>query len=146
MRTDVPVIHFAGVEGTSTGSSCSDAIIVFSWFRKLVAIPRRRAGFSLRCGQRALIEKLDEIFCEENVQRPIDRHTYFLFQARQFAPVNSPPEKPGKKSGKVQAENSRDAGAAANRSQRSERFEAERPFRCAVNTRHNVLSNNFAFA
>src|SRR5262245_62547263 len=104
MRTDVPVSHFAGVEWTSTGSSCSDAIIVFSWFRKLVAIPRRRAGFSLRCGQRAVIEKLDEIFCEENVQRPIDRHTYFLFQARQFAPVNSTPEKPGKKSRKVYAE------------------------------------------
>src|SRR5262249_47187493 len=101
MRTDVPVIHFAGVEGTSAGSSCSDAIIVFSWFRKSVAIPWRRAGFSLRCGQRAVLEKLDEVFRDGNVNRPIDRHTYFLFKARQFAQVNPPPEKPSKKSGEV---------------------------------------------
>src|SRR5262249_38494183 len=101
MRTDVPVIHFAGVEGTSAGSSCSDAIIVFSWFRKSVAIPWRRAGFSLRCGQRAVIEKLDGIFREENVPRPIVHHTYLLSQARKFAPVKSPTEKPSKKSGEV---------------------------------------------
>src|SRR5437762_8342254 len=55
------------------GSSCSDAIVAFGWIGKLVAIPRRRAGFSLRCGQRALIEILHEVFREKDIQRPIDR-------------------------------------------------------------------------
>src|SRR6516164_7055021 len=137
---------FADVEGTSTGSSCSEAIIVFSWFRKLVPIPRRGARFSLRCGQCVLIEKLDKVFCEQNVQCPIDRHTYFLFQARQFAPVDSPPEKPSQESRKVYAENTRDTCAATNRSTRAKRFKTESHFRSAVNGRDNVLRNNFAFA
>src|SRR5215467_205397 len=127
-------------------SSCSEAILVFSWFRKLVAIPRRGARFSLRCGQCALIEKLDEVFCEQNVQCPIDRHAYFLFQARQFAPVDSPPEKPGQESRKVHTENTRDTCAAANRSKRAKRFKTESHFRSAINGRDNVARDNFAFA
>ena len=84
-------------------SSRIDAIVAFGWIGKLVAIPRRRAGFSLRCGQRALIEILHEVFREEDVERPIDCHAHFLFHPRQFAPINSAPEKPSEKSGKVQA-------------------------------------------
>ena len=67
MRTDVPVIHFGDVEGTSTGSSCSDAIVAFAWIGKFAAIPRRCACFSLRVRERALIQKLDEIFCKQNI-------------------------------------------------------------------------------
>src|ERR1700757_2015808 len=125
MRTDVPAIHFADVEGTSTGSSCSDAIIVFSWFGKLVAIPRRRAGFSLRCGQRALIEILHEVFREKDIEGPIDRHAHFFFRAWQFAPINTAPEKPGEKSGKIHAKDPRHTGAAADGREQAERFEFE---------------------
>ena len=102
----------------------SDTSVVVGWIGNLVAIPRRRAGLRLRMRKRALIEKLDEIFREKNVQRPIDRDAAFLFRPRQFAPVNSAPEKPGKKSGKVQAENPRDACAAADRGKQPERFES----------------------
>jgi hypothetical protein len=62
--------------------------------------------------KRSLIEKLDEILGEKNVQHPIDRDAHFLFKARQFAPVNSPPEKPGEESGKVYAKNLFEAVAA----------------------------------
>jgi hypothetical protein len=90
--------------------------VIAAGYRKMLAIPQRRAGPGLRVCKSALIEKLDEIFREENVQRPIDRDTHFLFHSRQFAPVDPAPEKPGQESGKVYAEDSRDAGATANRS------------------------------
>ena len=64
-------------------------------YRKMFAIPRGSAGFGLRMRKRPLIKKLDKIFREYNVQRPIDRNTHFLLDAWQFAPVNPAPEKPG---------------------------------------------------
>ena len=112
----------------------------------MLTIPRCSPGLGLRVGKRALVEKLHEIFCEKNIQRPIDRHAHFLFHARQFAPVNSAPEKPSQEPGKVHAKDSRDTGAPPDRSQRSERFETERLFRRSVNARDNVLSDDFAFA
>src|SRR2546422_7458612 len=102
-------------------SSRIDAIVAFGWIGKLVAIPRRRAGFSLRCGQRALIEILHEVFREEDVECPIDCHAHFLFHPRQFAPINSAPEKPGQESGEVYTEDSCDSRASANRCEQSER-------------------------
>src|SRR5437773_12186794 len=62
------------------------------------SVPRRRAGLGLRMCQRALIEILHEIFREKDVERPIDRHAHFLFHARQLAPINAAPKKPGEKS------------------------------------------------
>ena len=112
----------------------------------MLAIPRGSAGFGLRVHKRTLIEKLDEIFREKNVQRPIDGYAHFLFGAWQFAPVNSTPEKPREEPGKVYAENARDTCAATDRSKRAERFKAERRFRSAVNGRDNVARDNFAFA
>ena len=41
----------------------------------------QHAGFSLRCSHRALIEILHEVFREEDIERPIDGHTHFLFRA-----------------------------------------------------------------
>src|SRR6266446_3450336 len=112
----------------------------------MLAIPRGSAGFGLRVHKRTLIEKLDEIFGEKNVQRPIDGYAHFLFGAWQFAPVNSAPEKPREEPGKVYAENARDTCAATDRSKRAERSKAERRFRSAVNGRDNVARDNFAFA
>ena len=112
----------------------------------MFTVPKRRSGLGLRMRERALIEKLDEIFGEKHVQRPINRHAHFLFHAWQFAPVDPAPEKPGQKSGKIDAEDSRDAGATADRGQRTERFEAEWFFRCAINARDDVLRDNLSFA
>ena len=53
----------------------------------MLATPQRRAGLRLRVHKRTLIEKLDEIFREKNVQRPIDGYAHFLFGAWQFAPI-----------------------------------------------------------
>src|SRR5439155_14201127 len=111
----------------------------------MLPVPRCRAGLGLRVCKSALIEKLDEIFREENVQRPIDCDTHFLFHSRQFAPVDPAPQKPGQEPGKVYAEDSRDTGATADRSKRAERFKAERRFRSAVNGRDNVARDNFSF-
>jgi hypothetical protein len=57
----------------------------------VLAVSRRRAGLGLRVHKRTLIEKLDEIFGEKNVQRPIDGYAHFLFGAWQFAPVDPTP-------------------------------------------------------
>src|SRR5436190_14681307 len=126
--------------------NCSCAGVNAAGYRQVLAIPRGSAGFGLRVHKRTLIEKLDEIFREKNVQRPIDRYAHFLFGAWQFAPVNSAPEKPREEPGKVYAENARDTCAATDRSKRAERFKAERRFRSAVNGRENVARDNFAFA
>ena len=62
MRTDVPVIHFAGVEGTSTGSSCSDAIIVFgcAWKGQPRGVWAVRRHKFPRCDPARMIEMLVE--------------------------------------------------------------------------------------
>ncbi len=111
----------------------------------VLAVPKCRTGRCLRVGKRSLVEKLDEIFGKKNVQRPIDRHAHFLFDARQFAPVNPTPEKPGYESREIYTEDSCDSRASANRSKRPERLEPERLFRRALNARHDVLRNDFAF-
>ena len=118
----------------------------FTWIRKLVAIPRRRAGFSLRCGQRALIQILHEVFREKDIQRPIDRHTHFLFHARQFAPVNTAPEKPCEKSGKIHAKDPCHTSAPTDRCELSKRFECEWFLRFAIDTCDDVMRENFTFA
>ena len=63
-------------------------------YKQMLPTPQRRAGFLLRVRKRTLIEKLDEIF-RENIQCPINSDARFLVRPRQFAPVNSAPEKPG---------------------------------------------------
>ena len=90
-------------------------VIDFRGPRRMLPGSRRRTGFGLRLRKSALIEILDEIFGEKNVQRPIDGYAHFLFGARQFAPVNPAPEKPGEEPGKIYAENSRHTGATADR-------------------------------
>src|SRR5439155_16673564 len=125
---------------------CTLSGITAAGYRKILAIPRCRASLGLRAGERALIEKLHKIFGEKNIQRPIDRHSHFLFHARQFAPVDSAPEKPGEESGKVYAKNARDTCAATDRSKRAEGFKAERRFWRSVNARDDVTRDNFAFA
>jgi len=85
----------------------------------MLAIPQRRAGLGLGVRERALIEKLHEIFGEKNVQRPINCHAHLLFRTWQFAPVNPASEKPREKSEEVYAENPRHTCAAANRSERA---------------------------
>src|SRR5947207_6578466 len=96
--------------------------------------------------ERALIEILHEILREKDVERPIDRHPHFLFCARQLAPVDSAPEKPGEKSGEVDAENPRHSGSATDRCEQPDRFETERLLRFAVNASDDVLRDNFSFA
>src|SRR6266516_3398289 len=96
--------------------------------------------------QRALIEILHEILREKDVERPIDRDANFLLDPRQFTPINAAPEKPGEKSGEVDAENPRHSGAATDRRQQSERFKTEWLLRFAVNARDDVVCNNFSFA
>src|SRR5205814_3315184 len=103
------------------GSSGSHAIVSFAWIRKLVTIR------SAMC-HRALIEILHEGFREKDIQRPIDRHTHFFFRARQFAPVNTAPEKPCDKSGKIHAKDPRHTSTATDRCELSKRFEFERFF------------------
>src|SRR2546428_7840486 len=95
--------------------------------------------------QCALIEILYEIFREKDVERPIDCHADFLFDSRQLAPVNSAPEKPGKKSREVHAENPRHSRAATDRRQQPQGFETEWLLRFAVNARDDVLRDNFSF-
>ena len=114
--------------------------------RKMLPIPQGRACLGLRVGKSALIEKLDEIFREKNVQRPINSDAHFLFRSRQFSPVNSAPEKPGGESGKVYAENACDTCAATDRSKLAEGFKAKRRFRRSINARDNISRNNFTFA
>src|SRR5438046_10627384 len=94
----------------------------------------------------ALIEILHEIFREKDVECPIDCDAHFLFHARQLAPVNSAPEKPGEKSGEIDAENPRHSRAPTDRRQQTERFETEWLLRFPVNARHDVVRDNFSFA
>ena len=83
------------VHGLQLVRQGSDAIVSLLGSESWSPIPRRRAGFSLRCSQSALIEVLHEVFREKDIQRPIDRyHGLSSFRARQFAPVNTAPEKP----------------------------------------------------
>src|SRR6266545_5449387 len=96
--------------------------------------------------ERALVEILDEILREKDVERPIDRYAHFLFHARQLAPVNSTPEKPGEKSREIDAENPRHSGSATDRRQQSERSKTEWLLRLAVNASDDVLCDNFPFA
>jgi hypothetical protein len=42
-------------------------------YRKTLPVPERCAGLGLRMRKCALIEKLDEILCEQNIQCPIVR-------------------------------------------------------------------------
>src|SRR5262245_49421709 len=114
-------------------------------YRQVLAIPRGSAGFGLRVGKSALIEKLNEIFREKNVQRPIDCDTHFLFHSWQFAPIDPAPQKPREETGKVYAEDSCDTGATADRSQRAECLKTKGLFRRSVNARYNVLRDSFAF-
>src|SRR5437667_11091701 len=94
--------------------------------------------------ERALIEILDKIFRKEDVECPINRHAHFLFCARQLAPVDSAPEKPGEKSGEVDAENPPHSGSATDRRQQSERFKTEWLLWFAVNASDDVLRDNFS--
>ena len=112
----------------------------------MLAVPRGSAGFGLRVGKSALIEKLDEIFREKNIQRPIDGDAHLLFGAWQFAPIDPAPQKPREEAGKVYAKDSCDTGATADRSQRAECLETKGLFRRSVNARYDVLRDNFAFA
>src|SRR6266480_3908678 len=74
---------------------------------------------------------------------PIARHTDFLFRARQFAPVNTAPEKPWDKSGKIHAKDPRHTSTAT---ELSKRFEFEWFLRFAIDTRDDVMRENFTFA
>jgi len=109
----------------------------------VLAIPRGRAGLRLCMSKRALIEKLDEILREKNIQRPIDGDTHLLFGPGQFAPVNSAPEKPRQKPGKIHTENTCDTCAATDRSKRAKRFKAKRLFWRSVNGRNDIARDNF---
>ena len=95
---------------------------------------------------RALIEILHEGFREKDIQRPIDRHTHFFLRARQFAPVNTAPEKPCDKSGKIHAKDPRHTSTATDRCELSKRFEFEWFLRFAIDTRDDVMCENFTFA
>src|SRR5439155_16506376 len=77
---------------------------------------------------------------------PIDRDADFLLDPRQFTPINAAPEKPGEKSGEVDAENPRHSGSATDRRQQSERFKTEWLLRFAGNACDDVLRDNFSFA
>jgi hypothetical protein len=60
------------------------------------------------------VEILHEIFGKEDAQGPIQSDSHLLFHSRELKQVDRPPEPPGDKSGKVDAENARNAGAPAN--------------------------------
>ena len=57
--------------------------------------------------------KLDEIFREEQIQTPVERHPAFLFKSRKLAEIDRSPQPPRDKTRKVKSEDLCDAGTLA---------------------------------
>ena len=112
----------------------------FCWDRKVGPDSTAPRLFRFAMWPARVIEILHDIFREKDIQRPIDRHTHFLFGARQFAPVNTAPEKPCDKSGKIHAQDPRHTGTATDRCELSKRFEFEWFLRFAIDTRDDVMA------
>ena len=56
--------------------------------------------------------ELDQVFVEQQIQRPIQRDAELLFEARQFAEVNRPPHPPRNEPGELEPKHLRHARAA----------------------------------
>src|SRR5215470_3457430 len=64
-----------------------------------------------RAGRRVM----DEVLAEEQVQSPVQGDADLLFQARQLAQVDGPPEEPGDEAREVQAEDIGNTGPLSDR-------------------------------
>src|SRR5215208_3387136 len=95
---------------------------------------------------RTHIHELHEVLRKQQVQEPIKRHPYFLFKARELAQINRSPQPPRYEAGKVHSHYPCDAGAFADRSQRSNRLEFEPSPLATIDSSNDVLSHNFSLA
>src|SRR5690349_11107313 len=84
------------------------------------------------------IHKLHQVFREEEVKRPVERNTQFLFEAWQLAQINTPPHPPCDKSREVDAEDPRNSATMSNRRQLTDRLKAELLLFSTPEVRDNV--------
>src|SRR5262249_20278530 len=90
--------------------------------------------------------EVNEILREKQVQRPVERDSDLLFEARQLAQINRTPQEPGHESREVHTENLRNASSSSKRREQSQCRE-RKGFRRATNDpRQDVVSQPLAFA
>jgi hypothetical protein len=92
------------------------------------------------------MEELDKILRKEEIHSPIQGDAQFLFKARQFEEVDGPPEPPGNKPRKIDAENSGYTCATTDRCQQTQCLEPERNKVLPANARDNVVCKHLTFA
>src|SRR4030095_4153953 len=95
---------------------------------------------------RALVQILHKILREEDIECPVDRDPNLLLQTWQFAPVNPAPEKPGEKSGEVDAENARRPRAPTDSGEEADDLKIERFLFSAAHACDDVTRQSFSFA
>src|SRR5437868_5172954 len=61
------------------------------------------------------MRKLHDVLRQQEVQGPVHSHPQLLFESRQLAQVNRPPNPPGEKAGELNTQNIRNAGSHPNR-------------------------------
>jgi hypothetical protein len=100
------------------------------------------SGIPLRASRRPDLGELLNVLGKDQIERPLQRHSQLLFQARQLAQVNRAPQPPGDKAGKLEAENFGHAGAPADGSELADGVEDERSLSIATDRRDDIASEN----
>lgn len=90
--------------------------------------------------------ELNQIFCKQQVECPIQGHAQFLLKTRQLAQVDCPPQPPSQEAGEVYAKNICNAGASSDRRQLANGGERKRLLLSTAYHGGNVMREGLALA
>src|SRR3974390_3659031 len=90
----------------------------------------------------ANIDELAQVLRKDKIEGPVESHANLLFQARQFAQINSAPHPPCGKAGHVHPEDTGNAGTMSNGRKLAYGLEVELPELPSVRVRDDVLCHD----
>src|SRR5215467_11526752 len=89
--------------------------------------------------------ELHKVLGEEQIEGPVKRYPQFLFKAWEFAEIYGPPQPPGNESGKADAQDVGNSGAAADGGELADGGKGKRFLASAAHRRRQVVCQGLAF-
>ena len=86
--------------------------------------------------------KLNEIFRENHIEQPVEQHTDFLFNTRQLAEIDRPPQGPGNHAREIEAQNSGHACASPDGREETDGLEPKRLLRRPAKGRRDIAGRH----